>query len=311
MADRDLITFDWAIKRLLRSKANFGILEGFLSELLHEDIKIIEVLESESNRDTEKNKLNQIDLKVKNDRNEIIIVEVQYEREADFFHRLLFGSSKVITEHLEKGEDYSKIVKVYSISVLFFELGHGDDYIYHGTTVFRGIHLNDTLELSEKQRGLFNKKLPGQIYPEYYLIRVNNFNDTALTSLDEWVYFLKNSEIKTTFTAKGLQLAKLELNVMKLSEPERISYEIYQKNLHYEASMMRNSFREGKLEGKLEGKKEGEKEAKVDIIRKLISLKFGQIDEKYIEKINNSTAGSIEKYIEKILFVSKIEDLFT
>ena len=43
---RKLISFDWAIKRILRSKANFEILEGFLSELLKEDITILEVLES-------------------------------------------------------------------------------------------------------------------------------------------------------------------------------------------------------------------------------------------------------------------------
>ena len=48
---RKLISFDWAIKRILRSKANFDILEGFLSELLFEDIKILEILESESNQD--------------------------------------------------------------------------------------------------------------------------------------------------------------------------------------------------------------------------------------------------------------------
>jgi hypothetical protein len=29
---RKLISFDWAIKKILRSKANFGILEDFLSE---------------------------------------------------------------------------------------------------------------------------------------------------------------------------------------------------------------------------------------------------------------------------------------
>jgi hypothetical protein len=41
MPIRKLITFDWALKRLLRSKANFDILEGFFSELLKEDIKIL------------------------------------------------------------------------------------------------------------------------------------------------------------------------------------------------------------------------------------------------------------------------------
>jgi hypothetical protein len=48
---RKLVSFDWAIKRILRSKVNFEVLEGFLSELLYDDIKILEVLESESNQD--------------------------------------------------------------------------------------------------------------------------------------------------------------------------------------------------------------------------------------------------------------------
>ena len=47
MPPRKLISFDWAMKKLLRSKANFDILEGFLSELFKEDIHILEVLESE------------------------------------------------------------------------------------------------------------------------------------------------------------------------------------------------------------------------------------------------------------------------
>ena len=51
---RKLISFDWAIKRILRNKANFTILEGFLSELLFDDIVIQELLESEGNRDNEK-----------------------------------------------------------------------------------------------------------------------------------------------------------------------------------------------------------------------------------------------------------------
>ena len=44
------IRFDWAVKRLLRQKANFDVLEGFLTVLLGEEVKIIELLESESNQ---------------------------------------------------------------------------------------------------------------------------------------------------------------------------------------------------------------------------------------------------------------------
>ncbi|MCL1794729.1 MAG: hypothetical protein FWG34_12780 [Oscillospiraceae bacterium] len=38
--DRTLVSFDWALKSILRQKENFDILEGFLSDLLNEKITI-------------------------------------------------------------------------------------------------------------------------------------------------------------------------------------------------------------------------------------------------------------------------------
>ena len=60
------IRFDWAVKRLLRQKANFGVLEGFLTVLLGENVKIIEILESESNQQTIDDKFNRVDIKARN-----------------------------------------------------------------------------------------------------------------------------------------------------------------------------------------------------------------------------------------------------
>ena len=133
---RKLISFDWAIKKILRSKANFGILEGFLSELLFTNIEIIEVLESESNQDLGYDKYNRVDIKVKDSNQQIIIVEIQYSREMDYLQRILFASAKTISEHLHEGEAYANISKVISINILYFDFGDGDDYIYHGTTRF-------------------------------------------------------------------------------------------------------------------------------------------------------------------------------
>ncbi|HHB94810.1 MAG TPA: hypothetical protein ENK88_06665 [Campylobacterales bacterium] len=48
------------------SKANFEILEGFLTELLKFDIKIEEILEIETNQDTQENKFNRVDILAKN-----------------------------------------------------------------------------------------------------------------------------------------------------------------------------------------------------------------------------------------------------
>jgi hypothetical protein len=66
---KKLVRFDWAIKHLLRNKANFDVLEGFLSELMHEpEIKIETVLESEGNKQTENDKFNRVDVLVKTQR---------------------------------------------------------------------------------------------------------------------------------------------------------------------------------------------------------------------------------------------------
>ncbi len=267
MAKRRLITFDWAMKRLLRSKANFDILEGFLSELLKDDITILEILDSESNRETKENKFNRVDLKVKNSKKEIIVVEVQYAREFDYFHRILLGVSKVITEHMHKSDTYDKVVKVISVNILYFDLGQGQDYVYHGLTNFRGLHNNDELQLSHEQKDLFDKQKVSDIYPEYYLLKINQFDDVAKDSLDEWVYFLKNEVIKDAFKARGLKKAKEVLDVLRLSDKERREYESYIEDKRYQASMYFSSYGVGKYEGRKEGLKEGHKEGHKEGLR--------------------------------------------
>jgi len=260
MSARKLIGFDWAMKRLLRSKANFDILEGFLSELLKEDLNILEILQSESNKEDLTDKFNRVDLKVRNEKNEIVIIEVQYEREFDYLQRILYGTSRVITEHIEEKEPYSKVVKVISVNILYFDLGQGEDYIYQGTTSFIGLHKRDELELSEDQQELYGKERIFELFPEYYLIRINNFDDIAKDTLDEWIYFLKNEEIKDDFSAKGLQKAKEQLDVLRLPEQERLAYDQYIDDLHYQASMVESSYGIGKLKGRKESRKEGRKE---------------------------------------------------
>ena len=84
------IRFDWAVKRLLRNKANFGVLEGFLTVLLGEPIRIVEILESEGNQQRENDKFNRVDIKARNSKDEIIIVEVQNTREIYYLERILF-----------------------------------------------------------------------------------------------------------------------------------------------------------------------------------------------------------------------------
>ena len=235
---KKLVRFDWAIKRLLRNKANFDILEGFLSELLRQDFKIKQILESEGNKETKDDKFNRVDILVENKERELAIVEIQNTREADYFQRMLYGTSKVILEHITEGQPYSQVKKVYSVNVVYFDLGQGEDYVYHGKTTFRGIHMDDELELSDKQKELFKKPSVKDLYPEYYVIKTNRFNEIAKDTLDEWIYFLKKAEIKEEFTAKGLKSASQKLDVMKLNTADRKEYDRYIEEQRSDASFV-------------------------------------------------------------------------
>ena len=273
---RKLISFDWAIKRILRSKANFDILEGFLSELLKEDVKILEILESEANQEQKDDKFNRLDVKVKNDKDEIILIEIQYSSELDYLQRILYASSKVISEHMKEGEAYSKVSRVISISILYFDFGDGDDYIYKGTTNFIGLHNNTHLKLNEKQKELYKTDKVEKIYPQYYLIKVRNFDDNAKDTLDEWINFLKNEEIPENPKAKGLLKASQELDYLKMSEEERIAYNKYQENKHHEASIYESTYVIGQIE---ERKKIALNLRKAKVEKEIIKQTTGLTDE--------------------------------
>ena len=119
------IRFDWAMKRMLRNKANFGVLEGLLTTLLEEKITIRHMLESGSNQEEEYDKYNRVDMLAENSKGELILVEVQNNNEFAYFQRMLFGTSKLVTEYIKRGEGYQNVRKIYSVNIVYFSLGHG------------------------------------------------------------------------------------------------------------------------------------------------------------------------------------------
>ena len=201
---------------------------------------------------------------------ELIIVEVQNNRELDYFHRMLYGVSKTITEYITKGEPYSNVKKLYSINIVYFDLGQGKDYVYHGATEFRGIHYNDVLQLSVRQQEQFRYKDIGQLFPEYYVLRVDEFNKKAVTPLDEWISFLKTGEIPAKAKAKGLPEARERLRVDNLKVSEYRQYDAHMEALRYQRSVIQTNLIEGRAEGRVEGKAEGIKENALSVARKAL-----------------------------------------
>ena len=262
------IRFDWAVKRMLRDKANFAVLEGLITVLTGEVVKIEELLESEGNQENANDKFNRVDIKAKNSKGDIIIVEVQLTRQLYFLQRMLYGVSKAITEHIEIGNMYDKVKKVYSINILYFDLGKGSDYLYHGKTVFTGVHTNDLLEVNIKEAEELRMCVPQDIFPEYYIIRVNEFNSVATTPIEEWLDYLKNNRIKDDTSTPGLREARQKLLYMTMSDKERQAYD-----KHMDDIMVQNDVLDtAKMEGRAEGRAEGEQSKAIDIAKNLKSM---------------------------------------
>ena len=192
----EYIRFDWAAKYMLRSKADFAIFEGLINVLIGEKVEIVELLESESNQEHKDDKFNRVDIKAKDSQGRIILVEIQQSRELDYLQRMLYGVAKTITEHMGKGMVYEQVKKVYSINILYFDLGEGADYLYHGQTTLVGVHTKDTLQLTQHEKDDLHVVTPEDVFPEYFVIRVNEFNKLAVTPLEEWLEYLKDEYIR-------------------------------------------------------------------------------------------------------------------
>ena len=266
------IRFDWAIKRLLRQKANFGVLEGFLTVFLGEPITIVELLESEGNQLSEDDKFNRVDIKARNSKGEIIIIEVQNTRELYYLERVLYGVAKAITEHIQLGNSYSEVKKVYSISILYFDLGVGSDYLYHGQNQFIGVHTGDHLQIRAKEQNAIVTRLPAEIFPEYILVRVNEFDKVAVTPLDEWMRYLKDGVIAADTTAPGLGEAREKLRYYSMTDKERHAYDEHLNAVMIQNDVLNTAKMEGRMEGRAEGLEEGERKERLKNARSMKEL---------------------------------------
>lgn len=251
------IRFDWAIKRLLRQKANFDVLDGFLTVFLNQKVKVIEILESESNQQDATDKFNRVDIKAKDEKGDIIIVEVQNTTELYYLERILYGVAKAITEHIDLGNSYKEVKKIYSISILYFDLGKGSDYLYVGQNNFVGVHTKDQLQVNAKERGTIVKKSPSDIFPEYILVRVNEFNKVAVTPLEEWIEYLKNGEIRPDTQAPGLQEARKKLQYYSMNDADRLAYDKHIDSVMIQNDVLESARDEGLAQGMAQGMAQG------------------------------------------------------
>lgn len=293
----NFIRFDWAMKRLLRDKSNYVVLEGFLSTLLEEDLRISRFLESESNQTDETDKFNRADILVEDSKGRLLVIKIQNYRELYYYHQMLYGASDILSRYTDEEIDYNKICKIYSINIVYFSMIKSKDYAYHGEIIFRGLHDSDNfLKLSARQQEIFTGKDAKDIFPEYYVLRVNDFDKVAKTPLDEWIKFLKTGEIDKEATAKGLPEARERLRIDTLPDAEKRAYYRDMEALHYQRSVIKTGWDEGHTEGfkegKAKGRAEGEKMKAKEVAKRMKEMGLSVKD---IIQCTGLTHGEIEE----------------
>ena len=127
-------------------------------------------------------------------------------------------------------------------------------------------------------------KLPAEIFPEYFLIRVNEFNQAAVTPLEEWIEYLKDGTIRADTTAPGLKEAREKLIYHNMSDEERRAYDAHLSDI-----MIQNDALDG---AKLEGRMEGELLKQREIATNMKQL---GADIQFISQVTGLTAEEIGK----------------
>lgn len=232
MDDNDrYIRFELVAKKLLRDKANYAVFEGLISVFMHREVKIQEILENAGTRVKEDSEPDRIDMVAKDSDGELLIIEIRLSRRLCDLERIFFDLGKTLSEYGANGGICQKVKNVYSISLLYFDLGQGDDYVYHGQTIFQGRQTGHEFQLCGRDRDFLKTGFTEEILWEYYLIRVNEFDKVAESPLDEWVHYLKTGHVHPDTTTPGLKEIRERLGYTQMSPEERRDYQRYLANL--------------------------------------------------------------------------------
>jgi len=276
MEDGSIISFDFAIKYILRHKGNYDILEGFISALLaaegYSPVKIKALLESESNRESAALKKSLADLVVEDTTGQLYIVEIDRQYAPSFLQKACFSASRLVVDHLATGTDYANIKKVFHISLLYFSVEGMKDALYHGKNVFRSTETGQELELHIREVGKRKKFEVRNIFPEYFLISIPLFNNVVRKEIDEWLYTMKHEAIRDDFKSAAVRKMAKRLAILKMSPKEQAAYYDYKSQVLKQRDVLEGAKLEGVKEGIEIGVEKGKAEAKLELAQGLLKV---------------------------------------
>ncbi|WP_375319441.1 Rpn family recombination-promoting nuclease/putative transposase [Candidatus Tisiphia endosymbiont of Oplodontha viridula] len=285
MSDKTLVSLDYAIKYLLKNKGDYEIVEGFISAILQDAgypaVKVTNLLDGESNKESEELKQSVADVIVEDQQGHKYIVEIDSYYAGYFLHKACFNTSRLIVDTIRASQDYTSIKKIFHINLIYFAYANMKSPIYHGQTIFKEIEHESSRKLRSIDK--YNKLVDvHNLFPEYFIISVPIFNDVIKNEMDEWLYLAKYSEVRDDFKSPYMRKVAERLNLLKMTTKERIAYNKYVneslKQRDYLLSAEEKGREEGIEKGREEGFEKGEEKKAIAMAKKMLA-KRKPIDE--------------------------------
>jgi hypothetical protein len=290
--EQQFVSFEWAIREVLCYEENFDVIEGFMSELLKQPVKIINFMENRGSHNNYKWNSDPVYLLTEGDAGKFNIIELVFTFEQEFMDDILTKKYTPLARRMLQIGDNLQIGKVYSIFVLHFDNRPCDEFMYSGMRSISGVTEEVALYSRDMMKETFGKFDTGNIETTYYMLMKNKFRDIPQDTLDEWLYFLKHNKIKDSFSAKGLLKARDILRLNLFPPENRTSYMCQQIMIDLRS----------RHEARLMSEDESESDEEyINIIEKMYDIVEEQ-KEIQIEKNEIATElGKIEKEFKKIL----------
>ena len=269
---------DFVFKNIFGSEKHPNILISFLNATLKPKdlITEVEIKNTDLNKGYIEDKFSRLDVKATTSNNEIINIEIQLKNEYNMIKRSLYYWSKLYSEQLNEGEDYSLLKRTICINILNFK--YLKTRMFHSVYRMKEIHTNE--ELSDIQ--------------EIHFIEIPKLEDGSdeKDMLVAWIEFLKNPESEKVrsleMSVDEIREAKDELIKMSNDDTQRELYEMRVKTLRDKISALNEAERKGIKKGR----EEGEKNKAIEIAKSLINL---GLDKESIAKSTGLDLCEVEK----------------
>lgn len=249
---------DFVFKNIFGSEKNSKILISFLNATLKPKdlITSVEIKNTDLNKGYIEDKFSRLDVKATTSNEEIINIEIQLKNEYNMIKRSLYYWSKLYSEQLNEGEDYSILKRTICINILNFK--YLKTRKFHSAYRLKEIYSNE--ELTD--------------VAEIHFIEIPKLEDCydEKDMLVPWIEFLKDPESEKVrnleMSIEEIRQAKDELIKMSNDDTQRELYEMRAKTLKDKISALNEAERKGIQKGI----QEGEKKKAIEIAKSLLDV---------------------------------------